>query len=66
MRTESENFRNWKITRERELSKLKDQDRKRANDMARMQHMFGKKNNVLKRKVEETIAINKRLKVCRT
>lgn len=63
MRAESESFRNWKITRDREMAKLKDQDRKRENDMARMQQMFGKKHNVLKRKVEETIATNKRLRV---
>ncbi|XP_026478055.1 chromosome-associated kinesin KIF4A-like [Ctenocephalides felis] len=62
MRAESESFRNWKITRDREMAKLKDQDRKRENDMARMQQMFGKKHNVLKRKVEETIATNKRLR----
>ncbi|XP_017775490.1 PREDICTED: chromosome-associated kinesin KIF4 [Nicrophorus vespilloides] len=62
MRQESDNFRTWKIQRERELSKLKDQDRKRLNQIAKMETKHSRQQNVLKRKVEEAAAINKRLK----
>ena len=63
MRTEADQFSKWKLFRERELSKLKDQDRKRVNQMARLQAQHNKQQNVLKRKMEEAHAINKRLKV---
>lgn len=63
MRSESEKFRQWKLAREQELKKLKDQDRKRQNQIVRMETQHGKQQNVLKRKVEEACAINKRLKV---
>lgn len=62
MKSESEQFRNWKLQREKELNKLRDQDRKRQNIMTRMENMHSKQQNVLKRKVEEAAAINKRLK----
>ncbi|KAK7793169.1 hypothetical protein R5R35_012826 [Gryllus longicercus] len=62
MKIESEKFRNWKLQRERELSKLKDQDRKRQNQLVRMERLHTKQQNVWKRKVEEAVAINKRLK----
>jgi kinesin family protein 4/21/27 len=64
MRSENEHFRLWKQERERELMKLRVQDRRRQNEMARMQHLHTKQQNVLKRKVEEAVAVNKRLKVC--
>lgn len=62
MKTEGEKFRTWKIEREREASKLRDQDRKRQNEMARMQSLHSKQQNVFKRKLEEAVACNKRLK----
>ena len=62
MKTEGEKFRTWKIEREREASKLRDQDRKRQNEMARMQNLHFKQQNVFKRKLEEAAACNKRLK----
>lgn len=62
MKSESEQFRDWKLQREKELNKLRDQDRKRQNIMTRMENMHTKQQNVLKRKVEEAAAINKRLK----
>lgn len=58
----SEKFRNWKLQREKELNKLRDQDRKCQNIMTRLENMHSKQQNVLKRKVEEAAAINKRLK----
>lgn len=62
MKTESDKFRAWKNQRERELLKLKDQDRKRLNQISKMETMHTRQQNVLKRKVEEAAAINKRLK----
>ncbi|XP_023288014.1 chromosome-associated kinesin KIF4 [Orussus abietinus] len=62
MRSEAERFGKWRQERERELSKLKDQDRKRQNQMARLESLYNKQQNVMKRKIEEATSINKRLK----
>ncbi|KRT84686.1 Kinesin, partial [Oryctes borbonicus] len=62
MKAESEKFRTWKNQREKELVKLKEQDRKRLNQISKMETMHTRQQNVLKRKVEEAAAINKRLK----
>ncbi|XP_015607911.1 chromosome-associated kinesin KIF4 isoform X1 [Cephus cinctus] len=62
MRRETESFNRWKKAKEQELSKLKDQERKRQYQMMRMENHYSKQQNVLKRKVEEAHAINKRLK----
>uniref|UniRef100_A0A1B0DNZ8 Uncharacterized protein n=1 Tax=Phlebotomus papatasi TaxID=29031 RepID=A0A1B0DNZ8_PHLPP len=61
MRAENENFRNWKLAREKEMCQLKEKDRKRANEMKRMADMHNKQSNVLKRKFEEAVAKAKRL-----
>lgn len=62
MRTESENFRQFKLSREKEVMQLKNKDRKMQNEMARKESLHNKQRNVLKRKCEEALAINKRLK----
>lgn len=62
MKSESEKFRALKLARERELCKLREQDRKRQNQMMRLEMLHNKQQNVLKRKVEEAAAVNKRLK----
>ncbi|GFG32670.1 hypothetical protein Cfor_12769 [Coptotermes formosanus] len=62
MRSENERFRSWKQEREKELIQLRIQDRRRQNEMARMERLHTKQQNVLKRKVEEAAAVNKRLK----
>ncbi|XP_067640419.1 chromosome-associated kinesin KIF4A [Eurosta solidaginis] len=62
MRQESENFRQWKLSREKELIQLRTKDRKMKNEMARKEALHSKQRNVLKRKCEEAQAINKRLK----
>lgn len=62
MRSESETFKTWKLKREKEICQLKEKDRKRQNDMVRMENLHSKQQNVLKRKVEEANAVNKRLK----
>lgn len=63
MRKESEIFGEWKRESEREIYKLKDQDRKRQNQIVQLQTKHDKQQNVFKRKMEEAIAINNRLKV---
>lgn len=62
MKQESEQFRSWKLQKEREMHKLKEQDRKRQNQIIKMETMHNRQQNVLKRKVEEVAAVNKRLK----
>lgn len=62
MRAESENFRQWKINREKEICQLREKDRKLKNEMVRLQTVHDKQQSVLKRKVEEAVAVNKRLK----
>lgn len=64
MKVEGEKYRSWKLDREKELCKLKQQDRQRQNQITKLEHMRVKELNVYKRKVEEAAAINKRLKVC--
>lgn len=63
MRAENERFRLWKLQKERELVKLRDQDRRHQFQLNRMERLHSKQQNVLRRKVEESAAINKRLKV---
>lgn len=62
MRQESERFRVWKIQRDRDVIKLQQQDRKRQNEMMKMKVLHDRQHNVLKRKMEEVAAVNKRLK----
>ncbi|XP_013147803.1 PREDICTED: chromosome-associated kinesin KIF4-like isoform X3 [Papilio polytes] len=62
MREESEKFRKWKADNERAMLRLRNEDKKRANAMAKMECLHAKQRNVLKRKMEEAVAVNKRLK----
>ncbi|XP_054729971.1 chromosome-associated kinesin KIF4A-like [Anastrepha obliqua] len=62
MRQESENFRQWKMSREKELIQLRNKDRKLKNEMARKEALHTKQRNVLKQKCDEALAVNKRLK----
>ncbi|XP_050666124.1 chromosome-associated kinesin KIF4 isoform X1 [Leptidea sinapis] len=62
MREEGEKFRKWKANNERAMLRLKNEDRKRANAMAKMESLHVKQQNVLKRKMEQAVAVNKRLK----
>ncbi|KAF9823950.1 hypothetical protein SFRURICE_013487 [Spodoptera frugiperda] len=62
MREESEKFRKWKADNERAMLRLRNEDRKRATAMAKMENLHAKQQNVLKRKMEEAVAVNKRLK----
>lgn len=64
MRIDANNFTKWKQSKEKEINRLRTQDRKRANEIVRMKIQHNKQENVFKRKMEEAFAINKRLKVC--
>ncbi|XP_052859823.1 chromosome-associated kinesin KIF4A-like [Anopheles cruzii] len=62
MRAESENFRKWRLTHEKEICQLKAKDRKRQNELQSMETMHEKQQKIMKRKLDETAAVNKRLK----
>ena len=62
MRQEGERFRQWKAQREKEVLQLKEKERKRINQMSKMESMHAKQQNVLKRKYEEAAAVNRRLR----
>ncbi|KAG5900429.1 hypothetical protein JTB14_029315 [Gonioctena quinquepunctata] len=62
MREESDKFRQWRSEKERECLRLKQQDRKKENEIVKMKAMHSKQQIVFKRRVEEAEAVNKRLK----
>uniref|UniRef100_A0A336K1S3 CSON003310 protein n=1 Tax=Culicoides sonorensis TaxID=179676 RepID=A0A336K1S3_CULSO len=62
MRLESDQFRQWRMNKEREITKMKEVDQKRKLEMVRKESMHQKQQNVLRRKMEDAIATSKRLK----
>ncbi|XP_017067635.1 chromosome-associated kinesin KIF4 [Drosophila eugracilis] len=62
MRSETEKFRQWKMVREKELTQLRSKDRKMQSEIARQKLLHSKQQLVLKRKCEDAVAANKRLK----
>jgi len=62
MREENEKFRTWRAQKEREVARLKDQDRKRQGQLQKMEVLHAKQQNVLRRKMEDAVAVSKRLK----
>lgn len=62
IKQESEKFRVWKLQKEQDINRLKAADRKKENEIVKMKNMYNRQQNVLKRKMEEAAAINKRLK----
>lgn len=62
MKSESEEFRQWRLVREKELTQLRAKDRKMQSDVAKKDMLHEKQRNVLKRKVEEANAAAKRYK----
>lgn len=62
MREENEKFRSWRQQKEREVARLKDQDRKRQGQLQKMEVLHAKQQNVLRRKMEDAMAVTKRLK----
>lgn len=63
MRIETDKFSKWKECKEKEVNRLKDQNRKQVNEVTRLKIWHSKQETVFKRKMEEAFAINKRLKV---
>ncbi|CAL7949261.1 unnamed protein product [Xylocopa violacea] len=62
MRNESDKFTKWKVSKEKEVNRLKDQNRKQVNEVTRLRTWQSKQETVFKRKMEEAFAVNKRLK----
>lgn len=62
MRLESDQFRQWRLSKEREITKMKEVDQKRKLEFIRKESMHQKQQNVLRRKMEDAIATSKRLK----
>ncbi|XP_060526119.1 chromosome-associated kinesin KIF4-like [Cylas formicarius] len=61
MREESNKFQQWKLQKERELTRVKQQDQKKQTEIVKIKLMHANQQNVLKRKFEEAAALNKRL-----
>ena len=62
MKEESEKVRSWKMKKEKELNQAKQVERKQQVQIAKMESLHNKQQNVLRRKMEEAVAANKRLK----
>ncbi|XP_053678101.1 chromosome-associated kinesin KIF4A [Anopheles nili] len=62
MRTESENFRQWRLNREKEICQLKAKDRKREYQMQKLESTYSQQKRIMQRKMDETIMVNRRLK----
>ncbi|XP_067121658.1 chromosome-associated kinesin KIF4 [Centruroides vittatus] len=63
MKEEAEKYRQWKLEKDRELARLRQQDRKRQYELVKMEKIYTKQKNVLKRKMEEAVAANKKLQM---
>lgn len=63
MRIDSDKFTKWKESKEKELNRLKDQNRKQTNEVTRLKTWYTKQETVFKRKMGEAFAVNKRLRV---
>ncbi|XP_076328454.1 kinesin-like protein 3A isoform X2 [Tachypleus tridentatus] len=61
MKEEAEKYRHWKQEKDREVAKLRQQDRKRQFELVKMEKMFSKQQTVLRRKMEGAVAANRRL-----
>lgn len=60
-RSDSDRYKKWISSRDKEINTLKEKGKKAQNEMKRMERMHEKQQAVLKRKVEEAKAVNKRL-----
>lgn len=60
-RSESDNYKRYIANRDKEINCLKEKEKKVQNSMKRMERLHEKQQAVLKRKVEEAKAINRRL-----
>ncbi|XP_025088015.1 chromosome-associated kinesin KIF4-like [Pomacea canaliculata] len=62
MKEENDVWRRWKQQKDKEVLQLMQKDRKRQAELAKLQQTNEKQQSVLKRKVEEAAAANRRLK----
>ncbi|GLJ15113.1 hypothetical protein SUGI_0247080 [Cryptomeria japonica] len=62
MKQESEQFRFWKASREKELLQLKKEGRRNEYEMHKLQALHQRQKMVLQRKTEEAAMVTKRLK----
>ncbi|XP_043071949.1 chromosome-associated kinesin KIF4 [Drosophila grimshawi] len=62
MREESERFRQSKMLSEKQMTQLKSKDRKMQSELVRQKNLYDNQRLVLKRKCEDAMAVNKRLK----
>lgn len=60
-RRETEQYKKWERTKNLEIMYLMEKERKHKNDMVRLERVHERQQTVLKRKVEEAKAVNKRL-----
>ncbi|XP_071848027.1 chromosome-associated kinesin KIF4-like [Apostichopus japonicus] len=62
IKEDAEKTRQWKMAKDKEVLQLKAKDRKRQCDVSKMERKYEKQQNVLRRKMEEAAAANKRLR----
>ena len=62
MQSEADQYRTWKQQKDKEINRLKNLNLKCKNEMIQKERMFLRKEHVLKRKCEEALAVNKKLK----
>jgi len=62
MKEEADRVRVWKQTKEKEVIQLKQKDRKKEVAISKMTVQHERQQKVMKRRMEEVLAINKRLK----
>uniref|UniRef100_A0A182NVH2 Kinesin motor domain-containing protein n=1 Tax=Anopheles dirus TaxID=7168 RepID=A0A182NVH2_9DIPT len=62
LRTESENYSQWRKNREKEISQLKAKDLKQQYEIQKLHSTHSMQRTVMQRKMQETILVNKRLK----
>ena len=62
MKKDAEKMRMFKMQKEKEVNQLKQTERKQQVKISKMATLHTKQQNVLKRKMEEAVAANKRLK----
>lgn len=61
MKSENDNFRKMQIAKDREVEKLKKNERKKDFEILKMRNNFDKKVNAFKLKIEKYQSLNKRL-----
>lgn len=63
MKVEGEKYRQARSIKEQEMFKLRQQNRQKDTKLVKMENLYEKQQNVYKRKLEESAAVIKRLKV---